>query len=538
MSEALKRVQRELQQWRDTAVADGWLGEGAGGGIDAALAEDPQQLFAGLQQRPLVVALFGGTGVGKSSLLNRLAGEAVARVGVVRPTSREVTVYAHQSLSLAQLPAQIPADKVQLSGHGDDSARHLVWIDTPDVDSVATEHREQVLAWLPYVDLVIYVVSPERYRDDAGWALLREAGERHAWMFVMNQWDRGQATQLDDFRAVLGAAGFADPQVFCTVCREPAVADDFDALRAAVARLGEAGNVAALLARAEAAQAQRLREGVADCVQSMGGEARLDDLAAALGPDFHALGDKLERELAWQIGAVAQRYEHEQLGWRALLSGRRPSPAVDPGSPPEAWDERAGELLRERVAALSLAAAERGLPAAPLRARLQALAAGGAERVAAAQRERVGQALAKPGTALQRGLYRAAAAIAALAPVAALAWIGYRVVVSFYLGNSPEGEYLGVDFAVNSALLLGVAWLLPALLREKLRPSLQAAVARALGDGLREALGQLGEAAAASLTAFDAERLAAVEAAREPLARLPADAGAGDDGVAALHRSV
>jgi len=157
VSNLLKQTQAELQQWRDTAIADGWLPEQAGSSIDSALSEDPSQLFSGMEQRPLVVAFFGGTGVGKSSLLN------------------EVTVYAHESLSLTQLPAQIPADKVQVSSHSDAASSHVVWIDTPDVDSVATEHRDQVLAWIPYIDLLIYVVSPERYKDDAGWQMLREA---------------------------------------------------------------------------------------------------------------------------------------------------------------------------------------------------------------------------------------------------------------------------------------------------------------------------------------------------------------------------
>ena len=523
MSELLKQTQAKLQQWRDTAIADGWLPPQAGEGIDAALAEDPTQLFSGVEQRPLVVAFFGGTGVGKSSLLNRLAGAAVARTGVIRPTSREVTVYAHESLSLTQLPAQIPADKVQVSSHSDATSSHVVWIDTPDVDSVATEHRDQVLAWIPYVDLLIYVVSPERYKDDAGWKMLREAGDQHAWMFVLNQWDRGQPEQLTDFRRVLGEAGFSDPRVFCTICNDAGMQDDFDSLRSAVGQLGEKSNVAALVAQAEAAQAEKLRKSVALCIAELGTDGAIDAVQAEFTERFKAQSGQIEKDLSWQINASAQRLQEEQGGWRQLISGKRLSPVLtDMSEPLEVWDARSDQQVRDALAELSLYAAQQQLPQAPLRQSLSVLADKSAEMIKASQREELSSALAKPGTLLHRWLFKTVALIAAVAPILALGWIGYRVVVSFYGGNTAGGEYLGADFAINSVLLLGVAWLLPALLREKIRPSLSAAVERALRQGLQHGLGDVAAEANICMHTFDKDRSAQSETAKGLLGQLPA----------------
>ena len=88
----------------------------------------------------------------------------------------------------------------------------------PDIDSAHEANRKLALAWLPHVDLLVYVVSPERYRDDVGWRVLRERGHRHGWMFVMNRWDEGDLSQRADFERMLREAGFEDPVLVTTSC--------------------------------------------------------------------------------------------------------------------------------------------------------------------------------------------------------------------------------------------------------------------------------------------------------------------------------
>ncbi len=525
MSNSIEQVQSDLQQWRDSAIENGWLTKGVGVELDSQLAGDPAHLFSGVTQRPLIVAFFGGTGVGKSSLLNRLAGAEVARTGVVRPTSREVTIHAHESLSLSQLPEQIPADKVRLSTHSDAASSHIVWIDTPDVDSVATEHRDQVLSWLPYVDLVVYVVSPERYRDDAGWQMLREAGDQHAWMFALNQWDRGQPEQLADFKKVLITAGFGDPQVFCTICKEGAEGaedDDFEQLRAAVEQLGEKNNVQLLVAQAEAAQTERLRASVEGCIDSLGDELALSKVNSDFAEGFEQKSEKIIEDLSWQINALARQYQNEQGGWRQLFSAKQSVTSLAAADTSSlVWDARAEQQVQDALSGLVVSAGQEHMSLGPMRQILRPLAERVSEIVSKHQRHSLNEAFARPGTRLHRWLFNAVAFIAAVAPIAALVWIAYRVVISFHAGNEASGEYLGGNFAINSVLLLGVAWLLPALLREKVRPSLSAAVARALRQGLGSALAEVAAEAKSCTLAFNEQRESVREAARTIVAKLP-----------------
>lgn len=301
MSDSLPELLHAARAWFDAASAAGWLDDAARAKLDAVEAACPGDLFAH-GARPLVVAFFGGTGVGKSSLLNRLAGTRLARTGAERPTSRELTIYLHESVPLANLPESLPADKVQVQRHASAALREVVWIDTPDVDSTAAENRALALACLPHVDLVVYVVSPERYRDDVGWRVLRERGHRHGWMFAMNRWDEGDPRQRDDLGRMLREAGFENPLIFRTACppRPPAflVADEFEDLKAAIGELVSQHGVAEL--------------------ERLGHAARLAELRAAIEGAAAALGD----DVTW-AKLHANLDAHLQRARVALIEGRR-----------------------------------------------------------------------------------------------------------------------------------------------------------------------------------------------------------------------
>ena len=224
MTERLSQLRERVGDWIARAQAMAWLGDAELLALQQVERHTPADLFTRAQPvRPLVVAFFGGTGVGKSSLLNRLAGQTIARVGVERPTSHEVTVYVHAAVELAALPEHFPVRQVHIARHADAARRDVLWIDMPDIDSTEQANRELVFAWLPHVDLLVYVVSPERYRDDIGWRVLRQRGHRHGWMFVMNHWDEGAPEQEADLLTILHEAGFADPLVLHTCCGDTAL---------------------------------------------------------------------------------------------------------------------------------------------------------------------------------------------------------------------------------------------------------------------------------------------------------------------------
>ncbi|WUT80456.1 dynamin family protein [Streptomyces sp. NBC_00669] len=91
----------------------------------------------------------------------------------------------------------------------------LVLIDLPDHDSAATGHREQVDRLLRLVDVVVWVLDPEKYAD----AALHErylrplAGHADVTVLVLNQVDRlpGDTADLvlDDLRRLLDEDGLA-----------------------------------------------------------------------------------------------------------------------------------------------------------------------------------------------------------------------------------------------------------------------------------------------------------------------------------------
>ncbi len=168
----------------------------------------------------VVVALAGGTGSGKSSMINALAGEEVARTGALRPTT---------SQPLAWLPANPEPGVIRLLDDigvteriGQDIHDWLVVIDLPDTDSVATEHRAIVARLLPEVDAVVWVMDPEKYQDRVLHTehLAPLAVYQDQFLFVLNQVDRVRPDQVpalvEDLRSSLRADGIADPVIIPT----------------------------------------------------------------------------------------------------------------------------------------------------------------------------------------------------------------------------------------------------------------------------------------------------------------------------------
>ena len=494
-TEKVRHACHQAEIWAQEALQAGWLTEKEVDPLARLDTRTPGELFEENVQRPLVVAFFGGTGVGKSSLLNRLAGQSIARTGVERPTSREVTIYLHNTIRIQNLPEEFPVEKVKIALHQQPDYKEVLWIDMPDIDSVDTGNRELVLEWLPHIDVLIYVVSPERYRDDRGWRLLLQHGHRHAWLFVINQWDRGQPSQREDFLRLLGEAGFQDPIVLCTDSRKnQQTSDDFDQLAQTIRSLANAHTIEQLEARGELLRLQELHRTVAEARERLGPDESFPTLQQQWQKIWETTTAELQRGLTWKLEKMAENFASHEPGMLQQIRGAAPQqpirqPDVDTG---ELLDQWALTRLDDALDNLVIEAAALALPTTPLRRELDEIRNNAAKWLQDRLQGSLRSALLKPGTALQRFLYGATGLLAALLPLLALGWVGYRVFVGYYHSALAPGQYLGINFATHSILLVVTSWLLPWLLHRKLKPSLKLAALRGLQTGLESGLAEIG----------------------------------------------
>lgn len=199
-----------------------------------------------------IVALAGATGSGKSSLFNALAGAQLARSGVQRPTTRRAMAACWGPSNPDRLLdwLRVPVRTNVGPGKGLDG---LVLLDLPDHDSTERENRLEVDRLVALVDMLVWVVDPQKYADAAlheGY-LRPMADHADVMVVVLNQADRLTGPQLDqatdDLRRLLDSEGLREVPLLCTSALTGAGVDELlDRLtgtvrtkRAASARLGD-----------------------------------------------------------------------------------------------------------------------------------------------------------------------------------------------------------------------------------------------------------------------------------------------------------
>jgi len=176
-----------------------------------------------------VVALAGATGSGKSSLFNAMTGLDLAAIGTRRPTSSMplACVWGEEAagevLNWLGIPRrhQVQHRSSLEDAHSED-LDGLVLLDLPDHDSTEVEHRLIVDRLVELVDMLVWVVDPQKYADAALHNRYIKPFTSHSsvMVFALNHIDKlnpdQQKSCLNDLDRLLKSDGLKSPTVVAT----------------------------------------------------------------------------------------------------------------------------------------------------------------------------------------------------------------------------------------------------------------------------------------------------------------------------------
>jgi energy-coupling factor transporter ATP-binding protein EcfA2 len=176
--------------------------------------------------RVLVVGVIGGTGTGKSTLVNALAGAEVTAAGdIARPTTVSPVVVTAPDVDLSWLP--VDAMQARVVRSGSPAVANIVIVDCPDPDtqadgladptdprpSASNRNRDLLEKVLPTCDVLLLVGTVQKYRS---WIVAREVAAYapgRPLLFVQTHASRDPDIR-GDWRRELESQGFVVPRIF------------------------------------------------------------------------------------------------------------------------------------------------------------------------------------------------------------------------------------------------------------------------------------------------------------------------------------
>ena len=201
------------------------------GGFSPELLAETQELLERAGERlklsaaHTVVTLAGGTGSGKSSLFNALAGATFSPTAVTRPATRHAhaCVWGMQGaaplLDWLGIERRYRYARASALDAGETALNGLLLVDLPDHDSVAAGAATAVDRLISQADLMVWVLDPQKYADGAVHNRFLAPLARHATVttVALNQCDLLTAQQAkdceEDLRRLLDSEGHGDARV-------------------------------------------------------------------------------------------------------------------------------------------------------------------------------------------------------------------------------------------------------------------------------------------------------------------------------------
>jgi len=235
LSARLQALDRLVQAGASRSGPDGFSEELLGQANDL-LTRAGQRLM--LSSSHTVVSLAGGTGSGKSSLFNRLAGADFSTVGVTRPVTSEAHACVWGVSGTGPLmewlgiPRRYRYARASALSSGEESLAGLVLLDLPDHDSVMGHATDLVDHLVGHSDLIVWVLDPQKYADMAVHRrfLVPLAGHSEVVAVVLNQADLLPSEQIEDcvhdLRRLLDSEQLHDVQILVTSAKTGAGLDE------------------------------------------------------------------------------------------------------------------------------------------------------------------------------------------------------------------------------------------------------------------------------------------------------------------------
>lgn len=470
---------------------------------DAHAAMDAAAERTSLSADHTVVGFFGATGSGKSSLFNALTGRELARVAATRPTTSEALAavwgvgrgqdQTGEGGGAAALLDWLGVKQRHLlddAPHLDQGrqgflgigrregadATGLILLDLPDVDSVNLENRKVTERLAGHVDVLVFVVDPEKYADAVLHRDFLATMGSHAavTLVVLNQVDRIQVRDRDDvmasLRRMLTGHGLGDVRVMAASAR---TGEGLDEVGAQIARIvAERGAASARLSADVTAHADALDAASGEGEPAGVGAGR----AERLGKDLAVAGGvpavvravegsyrlRATRATGWPVLRWTHRFRTDPLRRLHLLPSRplpkqdRDTPEHDPSLHRTSLPERNGtQKAAVEAAVRSLVTdASAGAPE-PWEASIRRAGRSRQEQLPDA----VDQAIA--GTDLQAGkgswwwpVFNVVQWLALLTAVAGAGWLGAYALAAYLQFQLPEAPQVE-GFPLPTLLLAG-----------------------------------------------------------------------------------
>jgi hypothetical protein len=165
-------------------------------------------------ESPIVVATFGGTGTGKSTLVNALVGQEVSQSGRQRPTTTLPILLVHPDFETNALGLDL--NQFQIKKIDTPMLRDLVLIDCPDPDTSegadSGSNLARLRAILPHCDVLLYVSTQQKYRSARISEELADAAAGCRLVFVQTHADQDSDIR-DDWKQNLAPA-YQVPDMF------------------------------------------------------------------------------------------------------------------------------------------------------------------------------------------------------------------------------------------------------------------------------------------------------------------------------------